>query len=69
MKGWRTVSRLRWLMHWDQFSVPKIYIEPTAEMVIVRFSSHPQAKNGSIAPTSLPASQALAENLIAKDKN
>ncbi len=46
-----------------------IYIDPTAEMVIVRFSSHPQAKNGSIDPTSLPAYQALAEYLIAKDKN
>ncbi|EDY82691.1 beta-lactamase [Verrucomicrobiia bacterium DG1235] len=44
-----------------------IYIDPTAEMVIVRFSSHPQAKNGYIDPTSLPAYQALAEYLI--DKN
>lgn len=46
-----------------------IYIDPTAEMIIVRFYSHPQAKNGSIDPTSLPAYQALAEYLIAKDKN
>ena len=29
-----------------------IYIDPTAEMVIVRFSSHPQAKNAYIDPTS-----------------
>jgi CubicO group peptidase (beta-lactamase class C family) len=41
-----------------------IYIDPTAEMVIVRFSSHPQAKNASIDPTSLPAYQAVAEYLF-----
>ncbi len=45
-----------------------IYIDPTAEMVIVRYSSHPQAKNGYIDPTSLPAYQAVAEYLIVKDK-
>ncbi len=44
-----------------------IYIDPTAEMVIVRFSSHPQAKNAYIDPTSLPAYQAVAEYLIKKN--
>lgn len=43
-----------------------IYIDPSARMVIVRFSSHPQAKNGYIDPTSLPAYQAVAEYLISK---
>ncbi|MCH7228427.1 beta-lactamase family protein [Verrucomicrobiaceae bacterium E54] len=43
-----------------------IYIDPTAEMVLVRFSSHPQAKNGYIDPTSLPAYQAVAEYLMAR---
>ena len=43
-----------------------IYIDPTAEMVIVRFSSHPQAKNAVIDPTSLPAYQAVAEYLLGK---
>jgi CubicO group peptidase (beta-lactamase class C family) len=43
-----------------------IYIDPTAKMVIVRFSSHPQAKNAYIDPTSLPAYQAVAEYLISK---
>jgi CubicO group peptidase (beta-lactamase class C family) len=43
-----------------------IYIDPTAEMVIVRFASHPQAKNAAIDPTSLPAYQAVAEYLIEK---
>ena len=46
-----------------------IYIDPFAEMVIVRFASHPQAKNGYIDPTSLPAYQAVAEYLIANDRN
>ena len=45
-----------------------IYIDPAAQMVIVRFSSHPQAKNGYIDPTSLPAYQAVAEHLAAKGK-
>ena len=43
-----------------------IYIDPTAEMVIVRLSSHPVAKNAVIDPTSLPAYQAVAEYLISK---
>jgi CubicO group peptidase (beta-lactamase class C family) len=43
-----------------------IYIDPTAQMVIVRFASHPQAKNSHIDPTSLPAYQAVAEYLMDK---
>lgn len=43
-----------------------IYVDPKAEMVIVRFSSFPQAKNGYIDPTSLPAYQAVADYLIDK---
>jgi CubicO group peptidase (beta-lactamase class C family) len=41
-----------------------IYVDPTAEMVIVRFSSFPTAKNAKIDPTSLPAYQAVAEYLM-----
>lgn len=43
-----------------------IYVDPTAEMVIVRFASFPSAKNGKIDPTSLPAYQAVAEYLMKK---
>lgn len=43
-----------------------IYIDPTAEMVIVRFASFPTAKNAQIDPTSLPAYQAIAEYLMTK---
>ena len=42
-----------------------IYIDPTAEMVITRFASHPQAGNRHLDPTSLPAYRAVAEHLIA----
>ena len=43
-----------------------IYIDPIAEMVIVRFASHPEAKNSKIDPTSLPAYHAVAKYLIGK---
>ena len=43
-----------------------IYVDPAAEMVIVRFSSFPSAKNAKIDPTSLPAYQAVAEYLLTK---
>ena len=43
-----------------------IYIDPTAEMVIVRFSSHPVAKNAAIDPTSIPAYHAVAEYLMSR---
>ena len=43
-----------------------IYIDPTAEIVIVRFASFPAAKNAQIDPTSLPAYQAVAEYLLKK---
>ncbi len=43
-----------------------IYIDPVAEMVIVRFASHPEAKNAKIDPTSLPAYHALAKYLLKK---
>lgn len=43
-----------------------IYVDPTAEMVIVRLASFPTAKNAKIDPTSLPAYQAVAEYLMKK---
>ncbi len=43
-----------------------IYVDPAARMVIVRFSSFPDAKNSKIDPTSLPAYQAVADYLIKK---
>ncbi len=43
-----------------------IYVDPTADMVIVRFASFPSAGNAAIDPTSLPAYQAVAEYLMTK---
>jgi hypothetical protein len=40
-----------------------IYIDPTAEMVIARFASHPTASNRGINATTLPAYDALAAQL------
>lgn len=41
-----------------------IWIDPVAEVVIVRFGSHPVAANGVFDPTSLPAYRAVAEHLM-----
>jgi len=43
-----------------------IYVDPTAGMVLVRLASFPQAQNGFIDPTSLPAYQAVAEYLMSR---
>ncbi|MEM6462256.1 MAG: serine hydrolase [Pseudomonadota bacterium] len=63
-----------WILHNDHGAFAArgvhgqtIYVDPTAEMVIVRFASFPQAQNGLIDPTSLPAYQAVADYLLAKD--
>ena len=40
-----------------------IYIDPAAEMVIVRFASSPLAGNVNLDPTSLPAYEAVARQL------
>ena len=41
-----------------------IYIDPKAEMVIVRFASNPRAGNAAFDDISLPAYQAIAERLL-----
>lgn len=43
-----------------------IYIDPKAEMVLVRFSSNPVASNAHNDPWSLPAYQAVADYLMKK---
>lgn len=43
-----------------------IYVDPAADMVLVRFASFPQAPNGVIDPTSLPAYEAVARYLMSK---
>ncbi|MEG2314522.1 MAG: 6-aminohexanoate hydrolase, partial [Brevundimonas sp.] len=41
------------------------YVDPKAEMVIVRFASSYRAGNALIDPMSLPAYHAMAEHLMA----
>lgn len=41
-----------------------IYIDPTAEIVIVRLASHPEASNAVNDPYSLPAYQAIADYFL-----
>jgi CubicO group peptidase (beta-lactamase class C family) len=43
-----------------------IYVDPRADMVIVRVASYPSAKNAKIDPTSLPAFQAVAAYFLSK---
>ena len=45
-----------------------IYIDPKAEMVLVRFASHPIASNSANDSTSLPAYAAVAEYLLNKEQ-
>ena len=62
-----------WLFHNDNEAFAArgvhgqtIYVDPAADMVIVRFSSFPVAKNAEIDPTSLPAYQAVADYLMSE---
>ncbi|WP_371135399.1 serine hydrolase domain-containing protein [Pseudomonas sp. PD9R] len=41
----------------------RIYVDPKAEMVIVRYASHPVASNSANDPVTLPAFEALAQHL------
>lgn len=43
-----------------------IWVDPAADMVIVRFASHPIAGNAASDPTSLPAYRAVADYLMAQ---
>ena len=42
-----------------------IYVDPKAEMVIVRYASNPVASNAANDPVTIPAFEALAKQLIA----
>jgi hypothetical protein len=44
------------------------YVDPKAEMSIVRFASFPIATNAHLDPTSLPAYQALSEYLLSQGR-
>ncbi|NQZ42838.1 MAG: serine hydrolase [Flavobacteriaceae bacterium] len=72
LKGW-SYRNMWWITHNANGAFAArgvhgqtIYIDPAAEMVLVRFASHPEAKNAKIDPTSLPAYQAVADYLMTK---
>ena len=72
LQGWSYQS-LWWITNDDHGSFAArgvhgqtIWIDPTAEMVIVRFASHPTAANAASDPTSLPAYRAMAQYLMAQ---
>lgn len=72
LKGW-SYRNMWWILHNDHGAFAArgvhgqtIYIDPKAEMVIVRFASHPEAKNSKNDPTSLPAYHAVAKYLMSK---
>lgn len=45
----------------------RIYVDPKADMVIVRYASHPVASNSANDSVTLPAFDALAEFLNRKE--
>ncbi|MEP0546960.1 MAG: serine hydrolase [Rhodothermales bacterium] len=74
LPGW-SYRNMWWITHNEQGAFAArgvhgqtIYIDPTAEMVIVRFASHPVAGNAANDATSLPAYHAIAEYLMAQDE-
>lgn len=73
LEGWSYRS-MWWITHNDHRAFmargvhgQALYIDPTADMVIARFASHPVAGNAAIDPTSLPAYEALADYLMEVD--
>ncbi len=70
LKGW-SYRNMWWMLHNrnNAFAArgvhgQTIYIDPVAEMVIVRLASHPVAGNAANDPFSLPAYEAVAKYLM-----
>ena len=60
-----------WVLHNDHGAYSargvhgqRVYVDPKAEMVIVRFASHPVAGNAANDPTTIPAFDAVANLLM-----
>ncbi|NWN83281.1 MAG: serine hydrolase [Halomonas sp.] len=73
LEGW-SYKDMWWMTHNDHGAFAArgvhgqtLYIDPTADMVIVRFASHPVAANAANDATSLPAYQAVADYLMDHD--
>lgn len=75
LPGW-SYRGMWWVSHDDHGSFAArgvhgqtIWVDPTADMVIVRFATNPVAGNAASDPTSLPAYRAVADYLMAQDAN
>lgn len=75
LPGW-SYGGMWWVSHDDHGAYAArgvhgqtIWIDPKADMVIVRFASNPVAANAASDPTSLPAYRAVANHLMANDSN
>ncbi len=73
LPGW-SYQGMWWVSHDDHGSFAArgvhgqtIWIDPTAQMVIVRLASNPVAGNAASDSTSLPAYRAVADYLMAQD--
>jgi CubicO group peptidase (beta-lactamase class C family) len=71
LPGW-SYRNMWWISHNDHGAFTArgihgqaIYVDPAAEMLIVRFASSPLAANVNLDPTSLPAYDAVARHLMA----
>ncbi len=70
LKGW-SYRNMWWISHNEHNAYmargiygQSIYIDPKAEMVIVRYASHPVAGNAANDPITLPAYMAVAKELM-----
>ncbi|MBQ8106947.1 MAG: serine hydrolase [Afipia sp.] len=70
LKGW-SYRDMWWITHNEHNAYTargiygqSIYVDPTAEMVIARYASHPMAANAANDPVSLPMYMALAKELM-----
>ncbi len=74
LKGW-SYRNMWWVTHNEHGAYTargvhgqRMYIDPHAEMVIVRYASHPVASNAANDPTTLPAFDAVAEYLLSQHR-
>ena len=74
LKGW-SYRAMWWVTHNPDGAFmargvhgQSIYIDPAAEMVIVRFASHPIAANAANDAVTLPAYEAMARYLLAQPR-
>jgi CubicO group peptidase (beta-lactamase class C family) len=74
LPGW-SYTNMWWVSHDDHGAYAArgvhgqtIWIDPKADLVIVRFASNPVAANAASDPTSLPAYRAVADHLMKTDK-